>query len=119
MILKTCARVSTTLGFFSIGLVFSGLSLTAALPQVATPIQPVTNDYHGVGVVDDYQWMENAGSPKVRDWVAEQNARTRAYFSELPFRAGLAEQLQPKLKRAPGGAGAMAMVDIPHAGQPR
>ncbi len=57
-------------------------------------MQPVTNTYHGVAVVDNYQWLENADSPQVRDWVTEENARTRAYFSELPYRAGLAEQLQ-------------------------
>ena len=65
----------------------------AELPPVPTPRQPVTNMYHGVTVVDDYQWLENAGAPAVRQWTREQNERTSAYFSRLPYRDGIAEQL--------------------------
>src|SRR5690242_11406747 len=64
-----------------------------ALPEVPTPIEPNTNTYHGVAVVDDYQWLEDASSPAVRDWVQAQNERTRAYFSHLSYHDGIAEQL--------------------------
>src|SRR5262245_13240418 len=66
---------------------------TTSLPQVPTAQQPVTNVYHGVVVIDDYQWLEEAAAPAVRDWVRAQNERTRAYFSKLPCHDGLAEQL--------------------------
>jgi prolyl oligopeptidase len=65
----------------------------ASLPSVPTAIQPVTNTYHGVSVVDDYQWLEDASAPPVREWVRAQNERTRAYFSQLPYHDGIAEQL--------------------------
>jgi prolyl oligopeptidase len=79
-------------------LVLSGVfvSLTiegAMLPSVSTAVQPVTNSYHGVSVVDDYQWLEDASSSAVREWVRAQNERTRAYFSQLPYHDGIAEQL--------------------------
>ena len=62
-------------------------------PSVPTPREPVTNIYHGNVVVDDYQWLEDASSPAVRQWTREQNERTRACFERLPFREGIAHQL--------------------------
>jgi prolyl oligopeptidase len=69
------------------------LALAAGLPRVPAPREPVTNNYHGVGVVDDYQWLEDAAAPAVREWTRAENERTRAYFDRLPYRAGLAEEL--------------------------
>jgi prolyl oligopeptidase len=63
------------------------------LPVVDTPKEPVTNSYHGLTVVDDYQWLENGTNPAVRAWTRAQNERTRAYFDRLDFYAGLEQQL--------------------------
>jgi prolyl oligopeptidase len=60
---------------------------------VPAPRQPVTNAYHGVTVVDDYQWLEDFSAPPVREWIKAQNQRTRAYYSRLPYHDGIAEQL--------------------------
>ena len=68
-------------------------SSRAQLPTVPTPREPVTNTYHGVAVVDDYQWLENGTNPAVRAWTKAQNERTRAYFDKLDFRDGLEQQL--------------------------
>jgi len=65
----------------------------AQLPVVPTAIEPVTNFYHGVAVVDDYQWLEDATNPAVREWSHLQNERTRGYFDKLEFRDGLAQEL--------------------------
>ena len=51
-----------------------------ALPE--TPKKPVTDDYHGVKVVDDYRWLEKTDDPTVRKWVEAQNAVTEAYFAK-------------------------------------
>jgi prolyl oligopeptidase len=69
------------------------LSGAAALPSVPAPRQPVTNVYQGVVVVDDYQWLEDAAAPAAREWTRLENERTRTYFAQLPFRAGIAQQL--------------------------
>ncbi len=69
------------------------LASAAGLPSVPAAPQPVTNSYHGVAVVDDYQWLEEAGAPGVREWTRLQNERTRAYFARLPYRDGIAQQL--------------------------
>ena len=69
------------------------LAGAVTLPSVPAPRQPVTNVYHGVAVVDDYQWLEDAGAPAVREWTRLQNERTQAYFARLPYRDGIAQQL--------------------------
>jgi prolyl oligopeptidase len=69
------------------------LALAATLPSVPAPRQPATNVYHGVSVVDDYQWLETASVPAVREWTRLENERTREYFAQLPFRDGIAQQL--------------------------
>lgn len=66
----------------------------ATLALAATPKRPVTSVYHGVSVVDDYQWLENFDDPAVRQWNDEQNAAARAYFSKLPAKPILAKRLK-------------------------
>jgi len=79
---------------FLLGLLACAVSgRTQTLPVIPTRQHPVTNIYHGVGVVDNYQWLEDASSPEVRDWMRQQNDRTRTYFSRLPYREGIAQQL--------------------------
>jgi prolyl oligopeptidase len=50
----------------------------------ATRRAPVEDRYHGVVVVDDYRWLEDAGSPEVAAWNAAQNQHTRAVLDALP-----------------------------------
>src|SRR5260370_20857047 len=71
------------------------LVCAASLPSVPAPREPSTNTYHGVAVLDDYQWLEDASAPAVRDWSRLENERTRAYFSRLSFREGPAQPLMP------------------------
>jgi prolyl oligopeptidase len=80
-------------GFRILLLVPLTLSASQPLPVISTPRQPVTNSYHDVVVHDDYQWLEDASAPRVREWTREENARTHAYFAELPYRDALAAQL--------------------------
>ncbi|MDR3405175.1 MAG: prolyl oligopeptidase family serine peptidase [Chthoniobacter sp.] len=58
-----------------------------------TEKKPVTDEYHGVKVVDDYRWLEDAGMPAVKAWTEAQNRHTRAYLDALPDRAGIQAQL--------------------------
>lgn len=60
------------------------------LAQVRTARKPVTAEYHGTRVTDNYQWLENGGDPAVRNWTADQNRAARAYLDKLPTREHLA-----------------------------
>ena len=94
----TFRRQAATLIFLSLGLVLAAADTNPmTLPSVATTIEPVTNVYHGIAIVDDYQWLENAANPAVRDWTRAQNERTHAYFAPLNFRDGVARQLNQLL----------------------
>ena len=58
-----------------------------------TEKKPVTDEYHGVKVVDDYRWLEDADTPAVKAWTQVQNQRTRAWLDALPDRAAIQRQL--------------------------
>jgi len=69
------------------------------LPSIpATPKRPVTDDYQGVKVTDDYRWLEPAANAEVREWSTAQNARTRAYLDGLPVRQAISERLNQLYK---------------------
>ena len=71
-----------------------GVSVSAAsLPSITTDRHATTNIYQGVSVEDDYLWLENPLAPAVREWIQAENARTRAYLTNLTFREGIAQQL--------------------------
>jgi len=74
------AKAVTAL-LFGAGAVLAGPAGPPAAPRV-----PVTDEYHGVKVVDDYRWLENGNDPKVKEWSAAQNAWARAYLDRLPGR---------------------------------
>ncbi len=74
-----------------VALTFSG---AATLPAAdTTPKKPVTDEYQGVKVEDNYQWLENDADPAVKSWSDAQNQKTRAYIDKLPDRAAIEKQL--------------------------
>jgi len=72
-----------------------GLAAAAAdaPPAPETPKQPVVDTYQGVRVTDDYRWLEDSGSPAVRQWSEAQNTRTRAYLDSLPHRSEIGSRV--------------------------
>ena len=54
------------------------------LTPIETMRQPVTNTYHGVEVIDDYRWLEDASSEDTALWTKTQDERTREYLRSLP-----------------------------------
>jgi prolyl oligopeptidase len=68
-------------------------SLAVGESNQEAPKKPVINEYQGVKVQDDYQWLEDDADPAVKAWSDAQNQRTRAYLDKLPDRAGIEKQL--------------------------
>ena len=69
----------------SLGLALLGLAV--AVPACGPPVSkkfPVTDTYHGVSVVDEYQWLEDWEAPEVRKWSEAQNRHARDYLERLP-----------------------------------
>src|SRR5580658_2273680 len=71
---------------------FASVLLAATPPS--TDKRPVTDDYHGVKVTDDYRWLENWSDSAVQAWSAAQNTYARAYLDALPLRKTVAAQLE-------------------------
>ncbi len=68
--------------------------LGADVPLPATPKKPVTDEYHGVKVVDPYRWLENRTEPVVKKWVQDQNRYTRASLDKIPQRPAILKRLR-------------------------
>ncbi len=69
--------------------------VVAQMPRPpVTPKRPVVNTYHGVEVVDDYQWLENYEDEEVRSWTREQNDYCHNYLDKIPVRDRLLSQLK-------------------------
>ncbi len=64
--------------------------VSPAYPPAARSDQ--VDDYFGTAVADPYRWMENLDSGDLRDWVAAQNALSKAWLEALPVRARLIER---------------------------
>jgi len=58
--------------------------LTLAMDYPATQKIPVSDTYHGVVIVDDYRWLENAEDPEVIAWTEAQETVTHALIDDLP-----------------------------------
>ncbi len=91
------------MGTFRPGMI-AALLLTAAAPlpkpPVATPGTTI-DTIQGVKVADPYRWLEDPADPKVKDWVAGQNAASHAYLASLPVRGPLHDWLLANQKATP------------------
>jgi prolyl oligopeptidase len=64
------------------------------LTQPVAPVRPVTDNYFGTVVTDNYRWMEDLKSPEVQKWVKAQAAYTEAYLRKLPGRDALVKRIE-------------------------
>ena len=67
------------------------MSIASAAPQTVT--KPVTDEYHGVKVVDEYRWLEEARSPAVKAWTDAQNKHSRAWLDARAERVKIEAKL--------------------------
>src|ERR1041384_3297489 len=65
----------------------------------ATPKKPVLDEYHGIKVVDDYRWLEDANDGAVRQWIEAQNRFSRSLLENFPLRTAIADRLQSLYNR--------------------
>jgi prolyl oligopeptidase len=73
-----------------------------ALEKKTSPYPPsktdqVVDKLHGIEIADPYRWLEDAGSPEVKEWVEKQNAYTRSVLDKLPGRDKIRARLSELL----------------------
>ena len=92
-----------------VGLLFWSMSLVAFAPTLESqqgapakppvaPVRPVTDDYFGTKVVDDYRYMENLNDPEVQSWFKNQDAYTRTTLANIPGRDKLLARISELVK---------------------
>jgi prolyl oligopeptidase len=91
--MKITRSLHTALAFSLLTL--AALAQSPSIPQPPdTPKRPVTDQYQGIKLTDDYRWLENWDDPSVKQWTAAENARTRQYLDNLPSRSAIKQRLQ-------------------------
>ena len=51
-----------------------------------TPVEPVTDVWHGLAITDPYRWLEDSHSERTREWIAGQTRYARRFFDSIPGR---------------------------------
>ncbi len=54
---------------------------------------PVTDNYFGTKIVDNYRWLENAGSPETKDFIDQENAYTQRYMEQARIRPQISDDM--------------------------
>jgi prolyl oligopeptidase len=80
------------------------LAATNAAPPPVAPVRPVTDDYFGTKVVDNYRYFEDLENPEVQAWMKAQADFTRATLDALPGYATLFKRIA-ELSESRAGAG--------------
>ncbi len=84
-------------------LAFAGAA-AAAYPQAAPTAKTklsypaahrdaTVDTYFGTKVAAPYQWMEDLGSPALKQWVEAENALTSSYLAGIPVRSWIQQRL--------------------------
>ncbi len=71
-----------------------GQSRAALRPPPVAPVRPVTDDYYGTKVVDNYRYFENLKDLEVQQWMKAQADYTQAVLATLPGRERLLARLR-------------------------
>jgi prolyl oligopeptidase len=59
----------------------------------AVDAAPVTDNYSGTRVVDNYRWLEDAKSAKTREFISEENTFTARYMKQDKIRPQVVDDL--------------------------
>ncbi len=63
-------------------------------PPPMAAVRPVTDDYFGTKVVDNYRYFEDCKNSEVQQWMKAQADYTHAVLSALPGRDALLARLR-------------------------
>jgi prolyl oligopeptidase len=68
------------------------LGCSSRLDYPETKQVPVTDNYHGTEITDNYRWLENPEDPEVISWTAAQEVLTHRLIDRLPQQPWLIER---------------------------
>lgn len=59
-----------------------------------TPEKPVTDDYFGTKITDNYQWLEDLKSPEVQTWFKAESDYSHTIIDKIPNRETLYHRMK-------------------------
>lgn len=75
-----------------VGVLALSTGALAATPPASLK-KPVTDEYHGTKVVDEYRWLEDWNDPAVKAWSDAQNAYARSQLDKVACAPALRARL--------------------------
>ncbi|WP_353149753.1 prolyl oligopeptidase family serine peptidase [Chryseobacterium sp.] len=79
--------------FLSTGLLLSQIAF-AQYNYPKTPEKPVTDDFFGTKITDNYQWLEDLKSPEVKTWFKAESDYSHAIIDKIPNRDKLYKRMK-------------------------
>lgn len=64
------------------------------LTYPVTEKKPVTDNYFGTEIIDNYRWLEDDRSAETAQWVKTQNELTFNYLEKIPYRKEWKERME-------------------------
>ena len=62
-------------------------------PPPAVEAVPVTDDYFGTKIQDNYRWLEDANSPETKAFIDDENAYTQRYMEQARIRPQITDDM--------------------------
>lgn len=62
---------------------------------------PLTDEYYGTKITDDYRWLDHLTDPAVRAWNDAQNAYSRSYFDGVSSLKPIQERMKEIIGKEP------------------
>ena len=76
-------------------LMATSLCVQAATPNApVAPVRVVTEQFHGMPVLDPYRYMENLKDPKVRSWLMAQGDLARTTLDKIAVRDTILKRIE-------------------------
>lgn len=75
-------------------ILFTAQLVLAQYKYPATKENPVTDDYFGTKITDNYRWMEDLKSPEVQDWFRKQSDYSHQIIDKIPNRDELFKRMK-------------------------
>ena len=91
----SCFGVIFLVGMVVAAQAIHGRDGIALPPPPAVDASPVTDDYFGTKIVDNYRWLEDAKSPEAQAFIDAQNAYTERYLKQARIRSTITDDLYP------------------------
>jgi len=103
MRIRTSFHFTAVIAFAVLGasICYTQTPSVAPVKQPVAPVRPVTDDYYGTKIVDNYRYMENLKDPEVQKWMKAQADYTRGVLDGLPGRASLLARINELIRLQP------------------